>query len=162
MKPQRLTTQKISPALAAAAAEALGGPPARPPLPTAPVSRPVNPAHAAAKEAFTKASTVPESAATIGNPTFDAIPPELVQRRAKVATVRGRLSGLASLIRSEHAELGAIIADLADDAGELKRGELFDCDVAATFLADLKAVVDGLAPKASAEKPDATAQDIAE
>lgn len=130
--------------LEAAATAALGGPPTRPPgIRTQPIGGNVlrQPA-ARAPQPGRKAAA---GSHTTGNPTFDAaLPPDLAERRQKVATVRGRLSSLITHIAQEHSGLLPLIADLEDDAATLKAAEMFDPAAARKFLNDLQAIVSAL------------------
>lgn len=157
MNPAPLTPQKISPALAAAADAALGGPPARPPaMPTqkigsaAPEEVLRQSFTAAAAEA--QAEPAPAPAPLTGNPTFDAMPAEVTERRAKVDLMRTRLAELIRAINGVSAELHPILADLEDDSDALKATEQFDPAAARGFLTDLTATIAKLAPKASKAK----------
>lgn len=163
----------LTPSIIAAATEALGGEPVRPPaMPTQPVkaagaaavpdARPdagVVTAGAEARAAFqpqaigTPAAAVP----AFGNTTFDGPPPELAERRSKTEVTRRRLANLAALITAEQSALGSLLDDLADDAAELKSAEHFDVGTARKFLTDLAAVVAALsAPAATAAKEKPT------
>lgn len=149
-----MQTQPISKVVQAAAVEALGGVPARPPqMQPLPLG-----GDAAAREAFQARHEAEQAAAAVpvfaplGNTTFDPTPAELLARRAKVSLVRERLGNLARLIVAEEAGLGPILADLTDDAKVIKESEAFDTDAAKSFLTALGAVVAGLSAPAKPVK----------
>lgn len=155
MNPSRPQPQKITPALATAAAEALGGLPTRPPaVPTQPVAMvPESPELAARREAFTnfQRGSQPQPHAVenlaIGHPTFDAPADEVMIRRNQVAAIRSRLGNLARTILAENAELQPLISAL--DSEVVKTAEAFDAAVARDFLAKLSQTVQALsAPSA--------------
>lgn len=155
MKPNTLTTQPIGRNLAAAAAEALGGAPARPPVPRAPNRESSD--QRLAREAFKAANTV-AAPILIGHPTFDPVPDALGLRREKVAIVRLRLSLLAQHILDENAALQPLISELDPEAAEVLTSELFSTAIARSFLASLSQTVTALASPSetmSAEEADA-------
>lgn len=138
-----LLTQKIGPALAAAAAEAFGGPAARPPqAPPVPVGNPE------ARAAFQAAMRLAEPAAPepLGHAIFDT-PATSSERAAKVARIRETLAGLARQIQGAKAELTADLEALTKESAAVKAAEQFDPKTASKFLADLHGVVTGLVPK---------------
>lgn len=143
-----LPTQKIGPALAAAAAEAFGGPAARPP------QAPALPAgNADARVAFEKIMRQQQQVVEpepLGNSIFDA-PGNSAARAAKVARVRETLAGLARQILAAASELEADLTALVKDATAVKAAETFDAKLAAKFLAELKGVVTGVVPKAESK-----------
>lgn len=142
--------------LEAAAAEALGGEPTKPPVfPTQPIGRAepdtIPQGNAPARVLFTRAVETAAAAPAFGNPTLDGMPPELVMRRSKVGTVRRSLADLARRVKDDQAALTPMLDDLADDAEALQAAEMFEVAVARKFLADLSAVVDALATEKPAE-----------
>jgi hypothetical protein len=157
-----MKTRPISSPSKSEVADALGGPATRPPQgPT--IVRAPKPADplAAAREAFKSAHTTTapaaEPAPVIGNPTFDPVPETLQARRDKVAAVRQRVGSLILTIHREVESVGVDLADLEDDAAELKAAEAFDPAEVRTFLGSLINEIDALAhpapKKPKAEKP---------
>ncbi len=136
-------TQGISPALESAAAEALGGPPTRPPVMLAPM--PEAPGLAALRQAFTDSQMPPTPPEPLGHSLFDT-PANSADRTAKVATVRSGLADLARAILSTEADLAPTLSELIKDS-TVKLAEHFEPKLAIKFLTDLKAVVDALLPK---------------
>ena len=123
-----LESQKISRSLEAAAAEALGGPAARPPQagivgPSAPAAVPL----------------------AIGHSTFDSTPAAIVARRQAVDTSRARLGGLIRHIIQETGDLDAMIDDLSGN--EAVKAEGFDPAAARKFLGELCKVIANLSAK---------------
>lgn len=157
-----MKTRAISTPSKSEIADALGGPATHPPKgPT--IVRAPKPADplASARQAFEAANGGPtpaaEPAPVIGNPTFDPVPDTLQARRAKVAAVRQRVGSLILAIRREVESVGTDLADLEDDAAELKAAEQFDPAEVRTFLGALINEIDALAhpvpKKAKADKP---------
>lgn len=138
-----LQTQKIGPALAAAAAEAFGGPAARPPM--APPLVVGNPEARAAFQA-TMRQQEPAAPEPLGHAIFDT-PTTSSERAAKVARIRGTLSGLARQIQAAKTDLAADLDALTKESSAVKAAEQFDPKMAAKFLGDLHGVVTGLVPK---------------
>jgi inactivated superfamily I helicase len=140
-------TQGISPALEAAATQALGGVPTRPPLMMAAMPAPIPeaPGLAALRQAFTDSQLPPTAPAPLGHSLFDA-PATSADRAAKVATVRSGLAELARAILSAEAALTPIIEELTKD-GTVKLAEKFQPRLAAKLLTDLKGVITELLPK---------------
>lgn len=136
-------TQGISPALEAAAAEALGGPPTRPPVMLAPM--PEAPGLAALRQNFTDSQLPPAAPPPLGHALFDA-PAHSADRAARVATVRSGLADLVRAVLTAEADLTPILAELTKD-GTVKMAEKFDPRLATKLLTDLKQVVDALLPK---------------
>lgn len=134
MNNEPLKERKIGPALEGKAAEAFGGPAARPPQMGG-----MAPAPAVA------------AVAPLGNPLFDATPPETVAKRKQVELVRLRLGALVRQIQTESAELTDVIAGLAGDPVAIAEG--FVASTATKFLTDLGKVVTALSAKP--EKPEA-------
>lgn len=155
---ENFKTQPVGKALQDAAAIALGGQPARPPaLPEQKISavttEPAPTAHepAAAADPFRQgirvAAAVPPP--SIGHPTFDSTPPDVLARREKIDALRARLGGLATQIKAANTELQPVLAALKDDpAGALAEG--FDPEVASQFLSELDFVVGSLTTPAKA------------
>lgn len=142
-----LLTQKIGPALAAAAAEAFGGPAARPPQ-----APPVPDGNPQARAAFQKIMSQQQAVEPepLGHSIFD-MPAASTGRAAKVARVRESLAGLARQILATATELEDDLAALGKDAAAVKAAETFDAKLAAKFLAELKGVVTGVVPKAESK-----------
>lgn len=138
----------------AAAAQALGGPPVRlPVLPTQPIAKaPAVPTgDVKARQAFAEKQK-PAPAITTGNPTFDAPPPALQQRSAKVRIARERLSNIITTIERERTALLAELDALLAEADAVKIADGFDPAAALLFLGDLHGVIENLTPK-PAPKP---------
>lgn len=137
-------TQGISPALEAAAAEALGGLPTRPPLMmSAPM--PEAPGLAALRQTFTDSQLPPAAPVPLGHTLFDA-PAHTADRAAKVATVRSGLADVVRAVLTAQENLAPILAELTKD-GTVKMAEKFDAKLATKLLTDLKQVVDALLPR---------------
>ena len=114
-----LTPAKIE----AAAAAALGGPAVRPPaLATQPIGKvtKVPTGDAEARAAFT-ARHLPPAVPVTNNPTFDAPPPELVERAAKVRLARERLASVIGTIERERAALLPALDALLPEERNQKR-----------------------------------------
>jgi hypothetical protein len=121
--------------LEAAAAEALGGIPARPPT----VPDIDSPEAQAARDSFAARHMAP-TMEPLGHPNFDE-PTENETRRATVAALRQRLGGLARLIKSEHAELIPKLEGLQSVASDLAVSEKFNVAAGMEFLNRLNSVL---------------------
>lgn len=149
------------PDLEAAAAEALGGAPVRPPsFPTQAVAHaeaePLPAGDPAARAAFTRAVAAAGTPQTFGNPTLDGLPAELLMRRSKAASARRALADLATRVLDDHRHLSAVLDDLGDDSADLQAAEMFDVPTARRLLDGLKAVVLSIS---SAPQPAAPAEE---
>jgi hypothetical protein len=181
----KLQPQKISRSLVEAAADALGGLPARPPLPGE-VRALANPEMDAKRQAFATAAAAADAAAapdpivntgrlvqqaigrtvieetpapTLGHPIFDT-PPALSDRAAKVAEARNGLAELTRTILAAGDTLLPALAELEKVSG-VTTAEKFDPKVATKYLTDLVAVVRKLVPEPVAETPEAKAEEPA-
>lgn len=127
--------------LEALAADALGGPPARPPgLPMRQLPQVDQAARAAfqqrmaAEEAAAAGAVAPRQA--LGSPLFDT-PPAVAARAEAVAVLRDRLGKLATQILKDHAELLPLIERLGEE-----QTDGFDPGLGKHFLLQLKSALD--------------------
>lgn len=125
-----------------AAAEALGGLPARPPAfveTTVPVT--------AAQAAFTAREAGPVAPEPIGNSTFDSAPVELLARREKIQSVRKSLGDLVRAMTQTVSTANPLLAILKSDSKALLSSEGFDVAEAQKFLNAVTIVLDGISKK---------------